>query len=94
MVFASWRLLYLIFGIVTVAHGVLCVFFLPNSPVRAKFFSDEQKLAILLKNRNNQSGTQNKKWKLNQVLEVFRDPKVLCNILLVMLTSTPNGGIA
>lgn len=90
--FANWRILYVLFGALTVIHGVLCVLFLPNSPVQAKFFTQEQKVAVLLRTRKNQSGTQNTKWKGYQVLEIFRDPKVLLNILLVLLTSIPNGG--
>lgn len=84
--FATWRIMYLVFGCVTVLHGVLTLLFLPNSPVKARHFTDEEKLAILLSVRKNQSGTQNKQWKMYQVLEIFRDPKVLLIFILVLLT--------
>ena len=67
---------------------------LPDSPVKAHRFKDAQKIAALLRVKENQSGTQNAVLKKSQILESLRDVRVWLVALSVMLTSIPNGGIS
>lgn len=52
--FASWRIFYIAIGAMTVVVGLLVAIFLPDSPVRAKRFTDAEKVAALLRVKNNQ----------------------------------------
>ena len=90
--FASWRIFFLIIGLVTVLLGFLVFVFLPDSPVRAKRFTEAEKIAALLRVKENQSGTQNPTIKRSQILESLRDIRVWLVALSVCLTSIPNGG--
>ncbi len=65
--FASWRIFFLMIGALTMFFGALVCLFLPDSPVKAKRFSDAEKVAALLRVKNNQSGTQNSQLKKEQV---------------------------
>ncbi|ANB11104.1 allantoate permease [Sugiyamaella lignohabitans] len=92
--FASWRIFLLCMGLVTVVCGVLVFLYLPDSPTKAKGFTDEEKLAVLLRIKDDQSGTQNNKLKGYQMLEAVSDPKVWLVVLSVMLISIPNGALS
>ena len=66
---------------------------LPDSPIKARRFTKAEKIAAILRTKENQSGTQNAKLKWSQVRESFRDIRVWLVALSVCLTSIPNGGI-
>ena len=63
--------------------------YLPDSPVKAKRFTDAEKVATLLRVKDNQSGTQNAKIKTEQLRLVFRDPGVWLIGLSVLMLSVP-----
>ncbi len=54
-------------GAMTIFVGAMVCIFLPDSPVKAKRFSDAEKVAALLRTKGNQSGTQNAHLKKDQV---------------------------
>lgn len=74
--------------------GLLVAILLPDSPVKAKRFTDAEKVAALMRVKDNQSGTQNSRIKRDQVFETFKDPRVWLICLATMLSSIPNGGIS
>ncbi|KAF2148299.1 MFS transporter [Myriangium duriaei CBS 260.36] len=92
--FASWRIFFLVIGALTIVIGAVVGLLLPDSPVKAKRFSDAEKVAALLRTRDNQSGTQNQTLKKAQVLETLKDVRVWLVALCTMLSSIPNGGIS
>ncbi|ETI21315.1 hypothetical protein G647_07661 [Cladophialophora carrionii CBS 160.54] len=92
--FASWRIFFLIIGLITVLIGFGVFMLLPDSPVKAVRFTEAEKVAALLRVKENQSGTQNAKLKKVQVIESVKDVRVWLVFLSVMLTSIPNGGLS
>jgi MFS transporter, ACS family, allantoate permease len=92
--FASWRIFFLVIGLLTIMIGFAVFCFLPDSPVKAKRFTEAEKIAALLRVKENQSGTQNAKLKRGQVFEAAKDIRVWLVALSVCLTSIPNGGIS
>lgn len=52
--FASWRIFFLAIGAMTVVIGAIVCVLLPDSPVKTKKFTDEEKVAVLLRVKNNQ----------------------------------------
>ena len=74
--------------------GLLVAIFLPDSPVKAKRFTDAEKVAALMRVKDNQSGTQNSRIKRDQVFETFKDPRVWLICLATLLSSIPNGGLS
>ena len=89
--FASWRIFFLIIGLITIILGFCVFIFLPDSPVKALRFTEVERVAALLRVKENQSGTQNAKLKKGQVIEALKDVRVWLVFLSVMLTSIPNG---
>ena len=91
---ATWRIFYIVIGGITIIAGALVCIFLPDSPVKARRFTDAEKVAALMRVKDNQSGTQNAKIKKSQVFEAFKDVRVWLVCLATMLGSIPNGGIS
>jgi MFS transporter, ACS family, allantoate permease len=89
---ASWRIFYLAIGALTIVMGTLVVVLLPDSPVKARRFTDAEKVAALLRVKDNQSGTQNAHLKRDQIWAALRDPRVWLVCLCTILGSIPNGG--
>ncbi|PNS18305.1 High-affinity nicotinic acid transporter [Sphaceloma murrayae] len=92
--FASWRIFFLAIGALTVVIGAIVGLLLPDSPVKAKRFTDAEKVAALLRVQDNQSGTQNHVLKKDQVFETLKDTRIWLVALATMLSSIPNGGIS
>ncbi|KAL2434712.1 putative transporter [Exophiala dermatitidis] len=92
--FASWRIFFLTIGLLTIVLGFCVFMLLPDSPVKAMRFTEAEKVAALLRVKENQSGTQNARIKKSQVLESLRDVRVWLVFLSVLLTSIPNGGLS
>ncbi|MCJ1315708.1 hypothetical protein MMC15_001028 [Xylographa vitiligo] len=92
--FASWRIFYIAIGAMTMVIGLLVALYLPDSPVKARRFTDAEKVAVLMRVKDNQSGTQNAVIKKEQVLETFKDLRVYLICLATVLSSIPNGGLS
>lgn len=89
---APWKLLYLVLGALAITCGVLVVLFLPDSPITAKFLSEEEKVAALERVRLDQGGTHNKHIKRYQIIEAFKDIRTWIMFLIIMCIGIPNGG--
>ena len=57
--FATWRIFYIAIGALTMVIGLLVAIFLPDSPVKAKTFTDAEKVAALMRVKNNQRSVLN-----------------------------------
>ncbi|KAH6900007.1 major facilitator superfamily domain-containing protein [Thelonectria olida] len=76
---ATWRYIFIIYGAVTVASGVLLFFGLPDSPSKAWFFTEEEKKLAVIRLADNQTGVEShKRFKPAQILEALCDPKCYC----------------
>ncbi len=91
--FKSWQILFLVFGIITIFVGVLVVLFLPDNPMKSRL-SAEEKVFIIERVRENQTGIENKKLKGQQVKEVLCDVKTWILSLIVITTNVPNGAVS
>ncbi|OCF73173.1 hypothetical protein I204_06403 [Kwoniella mangroviensis CBS 8886] len=74
----TWQALFIIVGGFTVVVGVLTLIFLPDSPMKAKCWTDKQKTMIIERLRINEQGVQDSRWKWEQMWEAFQDPAVWC----------------
>jgi len=58
--------------------GVFVLWWLPDSPMRAKCFSEEDKHLMVERVRSNQTGLQNKQFKIAHVKEALMDVQIWC----------------
>lgn len=54
-----WRVVFLIWGLVTVAAGVFFLFLIPDSPLKARFLSKSDQILAVERIRQNQQGAPN-----------------------------------
>ncbi|GJC91982.1 major facilitator superfamily transporter [Colletotrichum higginsianum] len=90
---ASWRILFLFWGAVTVAWGVLMLVFLPGSPLTTKFLSERERALVVGRVKANGTGVENKKFKWPQFKEAMTDLKTWLLFLFAVASNSPNGGL-
>ncbi|RDW85433.1 allantoate permease-2 [Coleophoma crateriformis] len=90
---ASWRLLFLVLGSVSFALSVLMLFFLPDHPTSPRFLKDKEVYIALQRLRLNNTGDENKTFKLYQVREALLDWKSWVITLFFICMNVPNGGL-
>jgi Na+-transporting NADH:ubiquinone oxidoreductase subunit NqrC len=74
---ASWRLEFLIVGLVCAAWGISIALLLGNSPLTSRWFDREEKLMMLARIRRNQTGLEAKKINWKQIKEALMDYKTV-----------------
>jgi sugar phosphate permease len=89
----SWQWLFLTYGIISVIFGVFVLFWMPDSPMRAKCFTEEEKHDMIERVRDNQTGIQNRKFKREQAIEALRDPQTWGYALIAVCTTLPTSGL-
>lgn len=85
-------MLFLIFGLITVAWSILMFFVLPDSPSTAKFLTTSEREFAALRPKKFQRTTQTKKWDRGQFLEALKDVKTWWFFLFSFIICIPNGG--
>jgi MFS transporter, ACS family, allantoate permease len=88
-----WQGLFVLYGGLTFATGVVLWFFLPASPTEAKWLSKEEKIMALERVRSNKTGTEVWKFNMAQLKETFMDVRFYMVFLLLVCTGLPNGGV-
>jgi hypothetical protein len=71
----SWQALFMTYGIITVFWGVFVLWWMPDSPMKAHCFSEEDKKLMVERVRQNRTGLQNRKFRKDQVWDAFCDPQ-------------------
>lgn len=71
----------------------LSSFFLPDSPIDAKFLSSHDKLIAIERLRANQMGIDSTTWKWEHVTEALLDLKTWFWFALILVISIPSGGV-
>lgn len=92
--FTSWQILFLVVGLITVSMGIIVFTFLPDSPMRCKFLSHQEKVWTIERLRANQTGVENKTVKPEQILECFTDPQTWLLSLMMISSNVPNGAVS
>lgn len=89
----SWQWLFLVYGVISIFYGAFVGWWMPDSPMRAKCFSEEDKRLMIERVRSNQTGIQNREFKKNQVWEGLTDPQAWGYALIQLCTTLPTSGL-
>ncbi|KAJ9656357.1 hypothetical protein H2198_005040 [Neophaeococcomyces mojaviensis] len=92
--FTSWQIMFLVCGLITVAVGITVIIVLPDNPMKAHFLSREEKVWAIERLRANQTGIENKHFKLQQFIECFTDPQTYLLALITISSNVPNGAVS
>ncbi|KAJ6076321.1 hypothetical protein N7499_008302 [Penicillium canescens] len=89
----SWEAMFMTYGLITVIWAVFVYFWMPDSPMRAKCWTEEDKQLMVERVRQNQTGLQNRHFRKEQVWDALTDPQLYAFALIQLLTTIPSGGI-
>ncbi|RFU25910.1 hypothetical protein B7463_g10438, partial [Scytalidium lignicola] len=89
----SWQALFITYGAIAILWGAFVFVYMPDSPMRAKCFTEEDKKLMVERVRVNQTGIQNKRFKRDQMWEAFRDPQTWCYSGIAFCTTLPTSGL-
>lgn len=90
----SWRYEFLIVGAVCSFWGLFLALVLPNSPATFRGFSRDEKLMMIARLRENQTGAEQRHINWGQIKEAYLDYKTWIFFLLGVVANIPNGGIS
>ncbi|KAJ6178139.1 hypothetical protein N7519_008600 [Penicillium mononematosum] len=88
----QWKLLFLLFGLITVSWSIVTFFYLPDSPQTARFLSASEREFAALRPYKFQKTTQTKSWDRGQFVEALKDVKSWWFFLFSFVICVPNGG--
>lgn len=89
----SYQIIFLFAGLITVVTAFFVFFFLPDSPMEAKFLNEHDKVLALERLRENQMGVESTEWKWEHVTESLLDLKTWGWFCIIFAISIPSGGI-
>ncbi|KAK4033530.1 general substrate transporter [Parachaetomium inaequale] len=89
----SWQWLFLAYGVISVIYGAFVGWWMPDSPMRAKCFTEQDKKLMVERVRSNQTGVQNREWKKHQAWEGLKDPQAWGYALIQLCTTLPTSGL-
>lgn len=92
--FTTWQVMFLTFGLITVAVGVLVALVVPDNPMSAKFLSRDEKIWAIERLRENRTGIENKHFRAYQAWECARDPQTWLIGLITISSNVPNGAVS
>ncbi|KAI5300654.1 hypothetical protein KEM56_002293, partial [Ascosphaera pollenicola] len=92
-VLKSWQAIFIAYGCFTVLFGIFVILWMPDSPMRAKCFSEKDKKLMVERVRENQTGVQNRKFRKEQLIEAFLDPQAYGYCLVQITTTLPTSGL-
>jgi MFS family permease len=84
----GWRLMFITLGVCTLFVGLLTFYWLPDSPMNAKFLKTEERCAILKHVSINMTGVRQAKARPREILEALADPQIYMLVLPGIFVST------
>jgi len=88
--FEPWQWLMVITGALTLVTAVAYWFLFPDSPTNAWFLTQEERAKAVQRIKENQTGVENKHFKIEQFWEAIYDQKTWLFALLSAINNVPN----
>lgn len=92
--FKSWQVMFLVFGLITIAVGITVTIILPDNPMTCKFLTHAEKVYVVERLRSNQTGIENKQFKVSQMVECLKDPHTWMLSFITVSSNVSNGAVS
>ncbi|KAM4065711.1 major facilitator superfamily protein [Hirsutella rhossiliensis] len=89
-----YQIIFLFFGVITVGVGFLMLYWMPDSPIEAKFLSDNDKVLAIWRLRHNQMGVMSREWRSDHFYDALRDVKTWLWFAMMFCISVPSNGLS
>lgn len=84
---------FIILGLITIVWAVGMFFFLPDTPLTARWLTPSERLFAQKRHQESIHSRASKVWKWYQFWEAIRDPKSWLLFLYMVAATIPNGGL-
>ncbi|KAF4956261.1 hypothetical protein FSARC_11617 [Fusarium sarcochroum] len=91
---APWKAVFLIFGAITFAWAFVLFYWLPDTPMNARFLSEEDRRKAIIRVRENMTGIKSDEFKFAQLKEALLDVKCWALVVIQITGALPNGGVS
>lgn len=91
---APWKIVFLLYGLLTIAVGIVFLFLMPDNQLNARWLSPNDRRLAIERVRINQQGIGNKHFKMYQIKEAMLDPVTWAFVFYALVADIPNGGIS
>ncbi|RLL93481.1 hypothetical protein CFD26_101905 [Aspergillus turcosus] len=88
-----WMYVFLIFGAVSIATGIISLLLLPDLPSTARFLTRRERAIAVDRVARNQQGVKNHHFKWEQVWQAARDPKTWLLFVMAVGAQVPNSAL-
>lgn len=89
----NWSWFFIIFGAITIFYGSFLFYYLPDSPMNARWLSDADRAMAVERVRSNRTGIENHVWKWSQFKETLLDVQCWILVATFFLDDIPAGGV-
>jgi sugar phosphate permease len=89
----GWQWMMITVGLISFTASIITWFFLPDSPTRARFLTEDEKKKYVERVRRNDQGLKNLTFKKAQAMEAIRDPFSWMLFMLAINQTLVVGGI-
>ncbi|OTA59274.1 major facilitator superfamily transporter allantoate [Hypoxylon sp. EC38] len=89
----NWAWFFLIFGAITILYGSFLFYYLPDSPLNARWLSEHDRALAIERVRENRTGVENHVWKWSQFKECMLDVQCWLLVATFFLDDIPAGGV-
>src|SRR5690625_3663339 len=83
----GWRIMFIVLRIVSAIVGIETLVLLPDTPMKAKLLTEDEKIALLRDVSGNQTGIQNTTLRAEEIKEALLDIQLWLLTLIVVLVS-------
>ncbi|CAI7664789.1 unnamed protein product [Penicillium bialowiezense] len=87
----GWRIMFIVLGLVTALVGALTFFFIPDTPMKASWLTEHEKVALLRHVSENQTGVWSTTLNPSQILDAVLDPQLWLLTVTTILISVSSG---
>ncbi|KFZ16321.1 hypothetical protein V502_05155 [Pseudogymnoascus sp. VKM F-4520 (FW-2644)] len=92
---ARWKVMFLIFGGITLFWGIVMAIFIPDGPSSPLWLNAKERQIAIARTLQNKTGTlKSGKVHYKQVREALIDPQVWCLCLYIFSANLANGGLS
>ncbi|KAL3420353.1 allantoate permease [Phlyctema vagabunda] len=89
-----WMYIFLVLGILSILTGLGWIFYMPETPNKARFLSHEEQIIAVQRVAENMMGVKGYEWKNYQMWHAIKDIKTWLLLAFVLFTQLPNGGLS
>jgi sugar phosphate permease len=84
---AGWRIMFIVLGVLTILVGIFTIVFMPDNPMSVTWLTEAEKRSAIEHVAVNQTGIQNRHFKLSHLKELAFDLQIWLLVVLTILVS-------